>query len=207
MTLNVQFYTMVAMALTGSYLGAAIDTYRFFFNRQLVSRWIVFCHDIVFWLLQAVLIFYVLFVVNEGELRFYIFLALLCGFAAYQSLFKKPYQSLLTFLVRAVVSLYLFVVRLIQGLVVKPIWFIIQALIAIVLYVGNLLFTVTLTVLKIFLFPLAWLLRIIWRMLPTSVQQFCYRFFQSLKGFSVKIKNITIGLKQYLLFWKRKKEE
>ncbi len=43
--------------------------------------------------------FYVLLLVNEAELRIYVFLALLCGFAAYQSMLKAIYMRLLNFLI------------------------------------------------------------------------------------------------------------
>ena len=70
-----------------------------FLKRQERKRWLVFIHDILFWIVQALSVFYVLLLVNEAELRIYVFLALLCGFAAYQSLLKALYMKLLNFLI------------------------------------------------------------------------------------------------------------
>lgn len=70
-----------------------------FLKRQERKRWLVFIHDILFWVVQALFVFYVLLLVNEAELRIYVFLALLCGFAAYQSLLKALYMRLLNFLI------------------------------------------------------------------------------------------------------------
>ena len=70
-----------------------------FLKRQERKRWLVFIHDILFWIVQALFVFYVLLLVNEAELRIYVFLALLCGFAAYQSLLKALYMKLLNFLI------------------------------------------------------------------------------------------------------------
>ena len=121
MTLSTQFYTLIAMIGMGSYFGAALDTYQFFLKRPTRSRLIVFIHDLLFWVLQALLIFYVLFIVNQGEIRFYLFLALVCGFAAYQALLKKGYlwvlQTIIAFC-RATIQL---VKRICVILVVKPI--------------------------------------------------------------------------------------
>ena len=103
MTLTTQFYTLVAMIGMGSFYGAALDTYNRFLKRSERKRWIVFIHDILFWVIEGLLIFYVLFLVNEGEFRFYLFLALLCGFAAYQALFKKMYQNSLELVIRIVI--------------------------------------------------------------------------------------------------------
>ena len=72
----------------GSLFGATLDTYNRFLNRNARKRWLVFLNDVLFWILQALFIFYILFSVNFGEVRFYIFIALLCGFAGYQALLK-----------------------------------------------------------------------------------------------------------------------
>ncbi|WP_371931952.1 spore cortex biosynthesis protein YabQ [Mesobacillus subterraneus] len=95
MTLSTQFLTMLAMIWMGTLFGASLDTHNRFLKRSKRKSWIVFINDILFWVFQGLSIFYVLFSVNMGELRFYIFLALLCGFAAYQSLFKNMYLKVL----------------------------------------------------------------------------------------------------------------
>jgi len=101
MSLSVQFYTMLAMIAMGSFFGGTLDTYNRFLQRRKRKRWVVFVHDVLFWLCQSLLLFYVLFLVNAGEVRFYIFIALLCGFAAYQALFKNGYLKLLEWCIQA----------------------------------------------------------------------------------------------------------
>src|SRR5574342_818018 len=108
MTLSTQFLTMLSMVGAGVLFGTSLDTYQRFLNRPKRKRWFVFINDILFWLTQGLSIFYTLFLVNQGEIRFYIFLALLCGFAAYQSLFKRLYLSLLELLIRICISTYRF---------------------------------------------------------------------------------------------------
>ena len=44
-----------------------------FLKRQERKRWLVFIHDILFWIVQALFVFYVLLLVNEAELRIYVF--------------------------------------------------------------------------------------------------------------------------------------
>ena len=121
MTLTTQFYTLLAMIGMGSFYGAALDTYNRFLKRSERKRWIVFIHDVLFWVIQGLLIFYVLFLVNEGEFRFYLFLALLCGFSAYQSLFKKLYQSSLELFIKIVINIFKFCVKSFQILIILPI--------------------------------------------------------------------------------------
>ncbi|MCA0170812.1 spore cortex biosynthesis protein YabQ [Bacillus sp. RAR_GA_16] len=95
MTLSVQFYTMVAMVAMGVWLGIAMDTYsRFLHPNRKKNVWL-YANDVIFWLLQGLLIFYVLYLVNEGAIRFYVFLAILCGYSAYRALFQPLYRRLL----------------------------------------------------------------------------------------------------------------
>jgi len=111
MSLTTQFYTMLAMIAMGSIFGASLDTYNRFLQRGKRKRWIVFINDVMFWLIQGLAVFYILFLVNYGEVRFYIFVALVCGFAAYQALMKNIYLKLLEILISAVISIYQFIVE------------------------------------------------------------------------------------------------
>ena len=121
MTLSTQFLTMLSMIGMGSLFGAMLDTYQRFLKRPKRKSWIVFFNDLLFWIIQALIIFYTLFLVNNGELRFYIFLALLCGFAAYQSLFKGLILKLLEMVIQSVISIYRFIERPFQFLIYKPV--------------------------------------------------------------------------------------
>jgi len=112
MSLTIQFYTMVAMIAMGSFIGASMDTYHRFFKRDQRKIWLAIINDVLFWILEALLLFYILFLVNKGEIRFYIFLALLCGYACYQSLLKGIYLHLLERLIIVVKKTYQFFVRL-----------------------------------------------------------------------------------------------
>ena len=106
MSLTTQFYTMIAMIAMGGYFGAIMDTYGRLFQRSKQKLWLLFISDILFLILQTLLIFYVLYLVNNGEIRFYIFIALLCGFAFYQSLLKKLYNKFLEYIINIIVKIY-----------------------------------------------------------------------------------------------------
>ena len=128
MTLSTQFMTMLAMIGMGVFFGAGLDTYNRFLKRSKRKSWLVFINDVLFWILQGLFIFFVLFRVNQGELRFYIFIALLCGFAAYQSLFKGIYLRWLEMLISFVISVFRFFVKIVYLLVYKPIYLVITTL-------------------------------------------------------------------------------
>lgn len=210
MTLSTQFLTMIAMIGMGSYFGAALDTYNRFLQRSKRQSWLVFINDILFWFLQGLSIFYVLFLVNKGELRFYIFLALLCGFAAYQSLLKRGYLRLLEIVISMVISIYRFFVKAFHILIYKPIYSLLMAIITLIIMLGKGLYAlvkwickVLLSVIRVFLKPFGWLMILLWNLLPKKIKKMLEKLYNKFAGFFQKTKNIIIKL---LSKWKKYKK-
>ncbi|MDP1421121.1 spore cortex biosynthesis protein YabQ [Peribacillus simplex] len=210
MTLTIQFYTLLAMIGMGSGFGAALDTYSRFLNRSERKRWIVFIHDFLFWIIQGLLIFYVLFLVNEGEFRLYLFLALLCGFSAYQALFKGFYLRFLEFLIILVIKLARFIADSVRMLIFLPIKWVILSVLAIIIGIGKFVFAllkwagkILLFILNIFWRPLKWILTYIWNLLPVFVTKNVGKFYNKGKGILLKIKN---SIFRTLNGWRNKKK-
>ncbi|MDQ0157712.1 spore cortex biosynthesis protein YabQ [Robertmurraya andreesenii] len=208
MTLSTQFMTMLAMVGMGSCFGAALDTYNRFLKRTKRKSWIVFCNDVFFWLLQGLSIFYVLFLVNKGELRFYIFIALLCGFAAYQSLLKGAYLRLLEIVISMIISIYRFFVRVFQILIYKPIYSLILFLISLTIMLGKGLlalaqgiYKVLLFLLRVLLKPLEWIGMLIWYILPKGIKKILEKLYNNGAGLFYRIKNTLI---KRISNWKKK---
>jgi spore cortex biosynthesis protein YabQ len=210
MSLTIQFYTLLAMIGMGSGFGAALDTYSRFLNRSERKRWIVFIHDFLFWIIQGLLIFYVLFLVNEGEFRLYLFLALLCGFSAYQALFKGFYQRFLEFLIILVIKLARFIANSVHMLIFLPIKWVIVSILAIIIGIGKFVLSllkwagkILLFILNIFWRPLKWILTYIWNLLPVFVTKNVGKFYNKGKGILLKIKN---SIFRTLNGWRNKKK-
>ncbi|CAG9614414.1 Spore protein YabQ [Bacillus rhizoplanae] len=186
MSLTIQLYTMLSMIGMGASLGAALDTYHRFLKRGERKRWLVFIYDILFWIVQALFVFYVLLLVNEAELRMYVFLALLCGFAAYQSLLKSLYMKVLNFLIHIFVQTFYFCVRVFQLFIVKPITILIHLIIALALFLFRLLvgfgmglwrfiIAILRLIWKSILIPVRFVFFVIWKLLPNRVKIFIKR--------------------------------
>lgn len=197
MTLTTQLYTMLAMIGMGSFLGASLDTYRHFLNRQQVMKWVVLLNDLIFWVVQGLLVFYVLLLVNEGIIRFYIFLSILCGFAAYQSMFRTLYLKSLFFFIRFVTTIYQFMKKMVQLFIFKPITIVVRLTVSILLglfiFLWRLIKWTSQTVwklCKILLSPLLWILKKFWGKLPVSVRQFVKKFLGKIEGFFDTIKKL-----------------
>ncbi|MGE8207407.1 spore cortex biosynthesis protein YabQ [Heyndrickxia sp. NPDC080065] len=189
MSLATQFYTMLAMISMGSFFGATLDTYNRFLKRGERKRWIVFVNDILFWLLQGLLIFYILFLVNFGEIRFYIFVALVCGFAAYQALMKTTYLKLLETIIYLTVTITKFLINLFKTLIYNPIKWILLLLITITFGIGKGLYALVKTILKVLLLlvkilfkPIIWGGRICWRVFPKSIKKYIEKFSKIIEG-------------------------
>lgn len=194
MTLSTQFITMLTMVGMGSFFGASFDTYNRFLKRASRKNWFVFINDVLFWVLQGLIIFYVLFIVNEGEMRFYIFIALFCGFAAYQSLLKKPYLKALELIIKAVVSIWRFIVKLVFSLVYKPVLALLAFILSILLYTGKALLSLlkfigkTLGWILLLLFkPVKFTLLIFWKLLPKGIKKTVEKLYNKMAGFLRKI--------------------
>jgi spore cortex biosynthesis protein YabQ len=210
MTLSTQFLTMISMIGMGSLFGVMFDTYQRFLDRPNRKSWIVFFNDLLFWVIQALIIFYILFLVNNGELRFYIFVALLCGFAAYQSLFKGVYLRLLEFMIKTAIAIYRFIRRAFQLLIYKPVIGLIQLVISIILLIGRGLFSlvkfvlkVLLFILKIFWVPIVKIILILWKLLPKSIKKYVEKLYNRTAGIFMEIKNYLLKL---IKKWKKPKK-
>ncbi|MFP3121339.1 spore cortex biosynthesis protein YabQ [Ectobacillus funiculus] len=210
MSLTIQFYTMLSMVGMGAWVGAALDTYQRFLKRPRRNRWIVFVHDIVFWAVQAMFVFYVLLLVNEAELRFYVFVALVCGFAAYQSLLKTLYMAVLEAIIRTVVRTYRLLEMLVKILIIRPIVYLFQFLFTCILLLLQLLRTTSLLlyrlivqllllIWKIILAPLRLIGVIVWKLLPNRVKIFVKKY----AGISKKIQKVKVIVLKWWEYIKR----
>ncbi len=209
MSLSTQFFTMLSMIGMGSLFGAMFDTYQRFLNRPKRKHWIVFFNDLLFWVIQALIIFYTLFLVNNGEIRFYIFLALICGFAGYQSLFKGIYLRLLEAAIHISISVYQFFKRASHLLIYKPVVGLIHLVTIIVLSLGRglfslvkFLFKVIWTILKNIFVILQKILLLFWKLLPKGLKKSVEKLYNRTAG---KFKTIGNIILKWINKWKKKK--
>lgn len=186
MTLSIQFLTMIAMILSGFYLGMARDTFRRFTPHWKGNIFLTYLMEICFWMTQALIVFYVLFRVNSGEIRFYIIIATALGFSMYQVFASTLYKRILERMIRIIFSIYQFIKRVIKVLIIQPIKWVIMVIITVVLAILNALQKVVFFILKLLFSPIRWLLNIIYSILPERFQ----KYLTDLAGFYSKIKNI-----------------
>ncbi|WP_174615350.1 spore cortex biosynthesis protein YabQ [Virgibacillus ihumii] len=199
MTLNVQFITMIAMVLSGLYLGIIQETFRRFSIHWRSRRVLAYFMEISFWLTQTLLLYYLLFRVNSGELRLYVFAAVLLGFSVYQVLVAKAYRWLLEHIIRIVLMCFRFVENVVNVLFITPVKFIIQVVVTCILFVLQTLMRIISFAGKLLLTPVFWIFRTLFGILPKNIQDNLYKS----AGFYSTIKNTCRKWVKKILFKRR----
>lgn len=199
MILSVQFMTMLAMVSGGFYLGMILDTFRRASPHWKNSVFMIYFMEIIFWFSQTLLLFYLLYRVNAGELRFYVFVACLLGFATYQALAAAAYKKLLEHIIQFVLSVYRFFAKVIHMLVITPIVFIFTLLFTAIVYILQVLFVILVTIGKVIFFPFKWMFKLIYKMLPEIIKKYLHK----IAGFYSKIENICKKWLEYMKFKRR----
>lgn len=158
MSLEVQFHTMITMVAMGIWIGLALDTYHRFIPKKKKFHWMTALCDLLFWVIQGLVVFYILLLVNEGQMRFYIVLALLCGYAAYKALFQKSYLRILEGIIQFFIIFYRTIKRFVQIFFINPIKWLLKVIYTLCMMILSTMLTVFLWVVKIVWIPIKWLL-------------------------------------------------
>lgn len=167
MTLNIQFLTMITMITGGFYLGMAHETFRYFspyWRKKVILTYVL---ELSFWLSHTFLLFYLLYRVNGGEIRLYVFIACLFGFSIYQGLMVNLYKRLLERLIRVVTSIARALKKIFVILVIKPL----KGVLYLLVFIIQTAFIVIYYPIKVLLFPFTWTLGKIYQRLPRSFQK------------------------------------
>ncbi|MDG5473818.1 spore cortex biosynthesis protein YabQ [Jeotgalibacillus sp. ET6] len=130
MILDLQLQVMSTMLAAGLVIGLNLTLYDRYIVRRKTGglRWLT---DGVFWCVQALLVFLLLFNVNGGEWRFYVLLSIICGFAGYEALIKKSFVAILSFIDRIVKWIVRMLTLIIGALIFTPIFWIVKLIRAI----------------------------------------------------------------------------
>lgn len=121
MSLETQVMTMLMMFVCGSALGIVMDVYRITARELRLSRMLTPLLDAAFWVAATWAVFRMLIRSNEGELRFYVFLALLIGLWFYYKTASTWIQSLVVKIIDAGKWLMHILIQVFHLLVIRPV--------------------------------------------------------------------------------------
>ncbi len=149
MTISVQIQTVVYMSLCGVLMGMGLDTYQVFRAKGRFPSWLVFLLDVLFWIASIGLVFFVLVRVNDGIVRFPVFLSIFAGGWLYFVLGSKAYIQLLLAVIKFLRWLYRTILSIIDTLIVRPVlflyrlvWMLLTFLVSLLATIGNFLWKV-----------------------------------------------------------------
>src|SRR5690625_1046895 len=195
MTLQVQFITMISMIIGGFYLGIARDTYLRFSPYWRQRIFLRYFFEIAFWMGQTLLLFYVLYRVNAGELRVYVFIACMLGFSIYKVIFSLLYKRVLEMIIRTLFMIYQFCKKVIRIFIITPIRGILYLILLLFQFIISILFFVV----KLIFIPIRWTLGLAFSLLPKKIQKIIRKleeFYSIMKNTRIKwIKNILFKCK------------
>lgn len=154
MSLVIQFQTMFAMVTMGLVIGMNIDFYHRLTFKWIRAWWTRAVFDLVFWVIQALLVFYVLLSVNEGELRIYIYLALAIGFVGYRKVGRKSFLKNMERGFAFVHWVFRFVCTCVRVIFILPVKFILKQMATLGMIGLTLLLNLLHLIFKLLFFPL-----------------------------------------------------
>lgn len=120
MSLNQQFITMLAMLISGLSMGIVFDGYRVVAHQLHFPKWTKPVLDICYWITAVCFIFRMLYITNQGEMRFYVFIGLLIGFWLYFLWFSFTTIRVVVILMKIIKQIVRFVIRSVEILILKP---------------------------------------------------------------------------------------
>lgn len=129
MTLHTQFVTMIAMVISGIYLGFATATFRRVEKKWQARKVAKYSLEILYWLVQTCLLFYLLYQLNKGEMRFIFVPACLLGYSMYIVFCEKWYVKLLEKIIHIIKIVVSWIVKGLDALVVQPVIWLMKVII------------------------------------------------------------------------------
>ena len=120
MELSTQIRTFLLILTTGIFLGILFDTYRVL-RRHFQPPWLVTSlTDLIYCLLASAIAFTALLAGNWGELRFYVFIALLIGIVAYYRLVSQYVVKLIMALLVLIAKICHVTKLAVATVIIKP---------------------------------------------------------------------------------------
>lgn len=135
MNLHVEALTLFSMLVAGVVMGMALDTYQVLKLRAGIKGWLLYLCDLLYWLSFTFVVFGTLIRVNEGVVRAYIFLAISLGFLLHFLIIHTWYVRFFHIFINFLGSVYRFLQRLIEILIVMPVQFVIRMITVLILFV------------------------------------------------------------------------
>ena len=123
MILN-QANLFLIFTINGILIGLLFDIFRILRKSFKTLDIITYTEDLIFWILTGLLLLYSIFTFSNGEVRFYMFLAVFCGCLIYMLLFSKYFININV----KIIAIIKKIIKTILSIVILPFKIILQLL-------------------------------------------------------------------------------
>ena len=93
-TFTMQLYSMLVFLISGIIIGVFFDFFRILRKSFKTSDIITYIEDIIFWILTGLFLIFVLFQINNGEIRLYNIIGLFIGIILYMIFVSKIFINI-----------------------------------------------------------------------------------------------------------------
>ena len=117
-----QLYIFGSFLLTGFSIGILFDIFRILRKSFKTWDWITYIEDFLFWILTGLILLFSIFTFNEGELRGYIFIAIMLGIILYLLILSKYFIWLATKIITLVKKIIFYPIKVCANFLQKHIF-------------------------------------------------------------------------------------
>ena len=103
-----QAYLFLIFVINGLIIGFLFDIFRILRISFKTKDFVTYIEDILFWIITGVIVLYSVFVFNNGEIRFFIFLGIIIGIILYMTIFS-------TYIIKFNVGVINFIKKIFNG--------------------------------------------------------------------------------------------
>ncbi len=121
-----QAYLFVIFTINGIIIGILFDLFRVLRRSFKTTDIVTYIQDILFWILTGFILLYSIFTFSNGEIRFYMFLAIFLGCLMYIVMFSKYFIKVnvkivttIKVIVEKIMSIVIFPIKIVINLVKK----------------------------------------------------------------------------------------
>ena len=133
MVLN-QANLFLIFVINGAIIGLVFDIFRILRKSFKTSDIITIIEDILFWIITGIIILYSIFIFNDGEIRFFMFIGIFLGVMLYMLILSQhiikisvriilTIKRILTFIFKILISPIQAIYKIIKNILKKPILF------------------------------------------------------------------------------------
>ena len=130
-----QAYLFLIFVINGIIIGLLFDLFRILRLSFKTKDFITYIEDIIFWIMTGAIVLYSIFAFNNGEIRFFMFFAMVIGIVLYMTIFSnyvikssvyliKIIKNVFGFIFKIVRIPFVYIGKLIKKILFKPISFI-----------------------------------------------------------------------------------